>query len=111
MIYISKKKVYSKHLEKGRFYRHYDSNGGHPALIYYKNDKKNVYKSIKFTSETGSSRTKLKNNIDMNSLDDCYVHNNPVLGTRHDYSRKKWNKEFKIRKKDKILINKIKRKK
>jgi hypothetical protein len=39
VIHISKKKIYSKHLEKGRFYRHYDSNGGHPALIYYKNDK------------------------------------------------------------------------
>jgi len=89
VIRISKKKIYSKYLEKGRFYRHFDSNGGHPALIYYKNDKKNVYKSIKFTSEPGSSRTILKNNIDMNSLNDCYVHNNPVLGTRRDYSGKK----------------------
>lgn len=47
----------------------------------------------------------------MNSLNDCYVHNNPVLGTRRDYSGKKWNKEFKINKEYKILINKIKRKK
>ena len=41
MIHISKKKIYSKHLEKGRFYLHNDINCGHPSLIYEKNDKKN----------------------------------------------------------------------
>ena len=38
---MSKKKIYNKHLEKGRFYHRSDSKGGHPALIYKKSDRKN----------------------------------------------------------------------
>ena len=37
---MSKKKIYNKHLEKGRFYIHSDGHGGHPALLYKKRDKK-----------------------------------------------------------------------
>ena len=37
---MSKKKIYSKHLEKGRFYTHSDRQGGHPALLYKKRDQK-----------------------------------------------------------------------
>ena len=40
---MSKKKIYNKHLEKGRFYLHSDGHGGHPALLYKKRDKKNKY--------------------------------------------------------------------
>lgn len=40
---MSKKKIYNKHLEKGRFYIHADGNGGHPALLYKKRDKNNLY--------------------------------------------------------------------
>lgn len=41
--------MYSKHLRKGTFHLHNDKNGGHPALILEKNDKKNIYKLAKFT--------------------------------------------------------------
>ena len=37
---MSKKKIYSKHLEKGRFYIHSDGHGGHPAILYKKRDNK-----------------------------------------------------------------------
>ena len=30
---MSKKKIYNKHLERGRFYIHSDGHGGHPALL------------------------------------------------------------------------------
>lgn len=40
---MSKKKIYNKHLEKGRFYIHSDGHGGHPALLYKKSDKKNIF--------------------------------------------------------------------
>ena len=33
---MSKKKIYDKHLEKGKFYLHSDGHGGHPALLYKK---------------------------------------------------------------------------
>ena len=38
---MSKKIVCGKHLQVGRFYIHSDAHGGHPALLYKKNDKKN----------------------------------------------------------------------
>ena len=41
---MSKKKIYNKHLEKGRFYHRSDAKGGHPAYLYEKSDKKNIYK-------------------------------------------------------------------
>ena len=40
---MSKKKIYNKHLEKGRFYTHSDRHGGHPALLYKKKDCKNMF--------------------------------------------------------------------
>ena len=109
VIYISKMKVYSKKLRKGTFHLHNDKNGGHPALIVEKNDKKNIYKAIQFTHSKGSRRTKLIHNINNNRCD-CYVINHPISDRRINYGSKELNK-FKIHKEDKNLINKIKRKK
>ena len=39
---MSKKVIFKKHLEKGRFYIHGDRHGGHPALLY----KKVIHKTI-----------------------------------------------------------------
>ncbi len=107
---ISKKRIYSKHLEKGRIYKHYDSNGGHPALIYYKNDKKNIYRALKFTHKDGASRTMLKHNIEPNDEGSTYVHNYPIEDKRNSFSSSKWNKNLSVHKEDKPLINFIKRK-
>ena len=57
---MSKKKIYNKHLEKGRFYLHSDGHGGHPALLYKKRAKKNEYYVVVFTSSPGPKRTRLK---------------------------------------------------
>ena len=39
---MSKKAIFKKHLEKGRFYIHSDGHGGHPAILY----KKVIHKTI-----------------------------------------------------------------
>ena len=39
---MSKKKIYNKHLEKGKFY----IVNKHPGLIVLKNDKKNIYIAV-----------------------------------------------------------------
>ena len=55
---MSKKKFYNKHLEKGRFYTHSDCQGGHPALLYKKRDKKNMYFVVVFTTKPGKKKNK-----------------------------------------------------
>lgn len=39
---MSKKELFNKHLEKGKFY----SVNGHPGLIVHKNDNKNLYIAV-----------------------------------------------------------------
>ena len=62
---MSKKTIYNKHLVKGRFYHRSDSEGGHPALIVKKNDKKNLYGAIIFTSSFAKRTIPLKESIDI----------------------------------------------
>ena len=85
---MSKKKKYSKHLEKGRFYLHNDRNGGHPALLYKKRDNKNMYFVVVFTSKPGKRRTKLKCSIEPSKIKITYVHNLPVISKRKDIGKK-----------------------
>lgn len=106
---MSKKKIVNKKLKKGKLYLHNDKNGGHPAMIYKKNDNKNIYKSIQFTSEPGLNRTQLKHNIDSSSKKKSYVINYPIVDKRRGFGSKEL-KGLKIHKEDKPLINKIKRK-
>ena len=107
---MSKKKIYSKHLEKGRFYIHSDSHGGHPALLYKKRDKKNIYFVIIFTSSPGRKRTRLKHSIEPKKVKKSFVHNLPTIARRRDLSKKEMT-GLKINKEDKPLIETIKRKK
>ena len=99
----------SKKLIRGKFYIHNDENGGHPALIFEKNFKKNKYKAVKFTTKNGKRRTRLKHNINGNDDEPSYVHNYPVESKRYMFSSKEL-KGLKVHKDDKPLINKIKRK-
>lgn len=105
---MSKKKIYSKHLRKGTFHLHNDKNGGHPALILEKNDKKNIYKLAKFTHKARKNRFKLKHNIDPNSNKDTYVHSEPIYSVRKNISSKELDR-YRIHKDDKPLINRIKK--
>ena len=99
---MSKKVIYNKHLEKGRFY----SVNGHPGMIYWKNDKKNSYKAIVTGTSPGRHKTKLKHPTEA-KVDTSFVNNRPVLGKRKHFGSKEL-KGMKFHKDDKKLINEIK---
>ena len=105
---MSKKKLCSKHLEKGRFYIHSDGHGGHPALLYKKNDKKNLYFVVVFISSNGPKRKKLKYSIQPEKIKTSYVHNSPVIAKRKDLGRKPLS-GIRINKEDKATIETIKK--
>ena len=107
---MSKKKIYNKHLERGRFYIHSDGHGGHPALLYKKSDKKNIYFVIVFTSSPGPKRIKLKHSIEPIKVRVSFVHNTPSKSKRRDLGSRPLE-DIKINKEDKPLIESIKRKK
>ena len=106
---MSKKKIYNKHLEKGRFYIHSDGHGGHPALLYKKSDKKNIYFIVVFTSSPGPKRKRLKQSIEPIKIKVSFVHNTPKISSRRELGRNHMN-GLKIDKEDKPLIETIKRK-
>ena len=107
---MSKKKIFRKHLEKGRFYIHSDGNGGHPALLYKKRDKKNTYFIVIFTSSDGPKRKKLKHSIQPEKIKTSYVHNMPRIAKRKDLGKKEL-KGIRINKDDKPTIKAIEKKK
>lgn len=105
---MSKKVIYNKHLQKGRFYHRSDSKGGHPALLVKKNDRKNQYGAIIFTSSVAKRTKPLKKSIDVNQPNKkYYVHLDPFIGKRRDFGRKRLTR-LRIDKMDKKLIKKIK---
>ena len=107
---MSKKKIYSKHLEKGRFYLHNDRNCGHPSLLYKKRDNKNMYFIVVFTSKPGKRRTKLKSSIEPSRIKVTYVHNLPIVSRRKKIGSKVLTR-MKLHKEDKPLIKSIEKKK
>ena len=100
---MSKKKIYNKHLERGRFYIHSDGHGGHPALLYKKSDKKNSYFVIVFTSSPGPKRIKLKHSIEPIKVRVSFVHNTPSKSKRRDLGSRPLE-GIKINKEDKPKI-------
>ena len=107
---MSKKKIYNKHLEKGRFYIHSDGYGGHPALLYKKADKKNEYFVVIFTSSLGPKRIKLKYSIEPIKVEISFVHSSPKKSKRRDLGSRPLS-GIKIHKEDKPLIKLIEKKK
>ena len=107
---MAKKKIYNKHLEKGRFYHRSDSRGGHPSLIYEKSDKKNKYKTLVFTSSHAEGTKKLTHSIDaVKPQKTYYVHLKVFIGKRRDFGRKVLTR-LKVEKEDKMLLKIIVRK-
>lgn len=101
-----------KKLYKGKYYWHRDSSikGLHPSYIYKKNDKKNKYNIVCFTSSKGKGRTKLNKNIDPNSSHDCYALNTPQISKRKSFGNELVG--YKVTDyRDKYIIKSIKRKK
>lgn len=74
----------AKIIKKGKYYWHRDNSykNRHPAYVYKKNDKKNRYNIVHFTTSAGKSRTKLNVNINPKSSKDCYVLNSPQIVKR-----------------------------
>lgn len=107
---MSKKKIYNKRLLKGKFYVHSDRQGGHPAYLYKKNDKKNQYFILIFTSSPGLYRRKLKFSIESDKIKTSYIQNMPSVVKRRELGAKELNR-IKISKADKPLIIVIQRKK
>ena len=107
---MSKKKMFKKHLEKGRFYIHSDRAGGHPALLFKKRDNKNLYFILVFTSSKGPKRKKLKHSIEPKKVKTSYVHSKPKIATRRDLGSKELI-GIKVNKEDKPLLKTIERKK
>lgn len=85
---VSKKQLPNEIIKKGKFYWHKDSSikGLHPSYVYKKDDKKNKYNIVCFTSSKGRRRKKLNKNINPNSNDDCYVLNNPQIVKRKSFT-------------------------
>ena len=102
--------ILKKKLQKGRFYLHSDRHGGHPALLYKKRDKKNIYFIIIFSSKPGRKRKQLKHSIEPTKVKNSYVHINPDVVKRRELSSKQLE-GISINKEDKPTIEVIKRKK
>ena len=107
---MSKKIIYKKHLEKGRFYIHSDANGGHPALLYKKQDSRNEYYVVIFTSSPGSKRIKLKHSIEPIKVKVSFVHKFPTKSKRRDLGSRPLD-NLKIHLEDKPTIKVIEKKK
>ena len=81
---MSKKYIYLKHIEKGRFYHiHEGSPTGHPGMVFWKNDKRNLYLVLTTDSSIGKHRTKLKQKTS-ESIKHSFVYNRPSLVKRKD---------------------------
>ncbi len=99
---MSKKHKYKKHLEKGRFYHfHEGSKSGHPGLIFWKNDKRNLYLAITFDSSSGQHRIKLRIPIGKD-VHQSYAYSRPILAKRKNVGGKRIG--LKVDKSDKDLI-------
>ena len=107
---MSKKKIYNKHFDKGKFYLHSDKKGGHPAYLYKKRDKNNEYYLVLFSSSNGSGRKRLRHSIEPRKVKTSYVRSFPVVSKRRDLGKNVLNR-LKIHKEDKPLIKVIERKK
>ena len=102
---MSKKKIYSKQLKKGKFY----SVNKHPGLIVFKSDKKNMYLAIVTGTTKHKHQTKLSHPTE-NRIRTSYVNNRPVQGRRKHFGSRELI-GMKIHSDDRILIRIISRRK
>ena len=95
-------------LKRGRYYASYP-NGGHPALIYKKNIRKNKYDAVVFGTTPGHHRNELQYPISQN-VKKSVIHTRPIRGVRSDFGDKVLE-GMRINKVDKPKIKIIERKK
>ena len=102
-----KKNKPMKHIEKGSFYHiHEGSPTGHPGMIYWKNDKRNLYLALTTDSSYGEHRTKLSSQTS-SKVSHSFVYNRPTLLKRRDIGSK--YAEMHFSKNDKPLLKVISR--
>ena len=102
---MSKKVIYAKHIEKGRFYHiHEGSKTGHPGMVYWKNDKRNLYLAILTGTSDGRHRTTLQAPTNRN-VERSAIQNRPVLAKRKDIGGA--HLDYRFSKKDKELLKAI----
>ena len=101
---MEKLKKFDKKLLKGKFYTTYvGSHMGHPGMIYWKNDEKNLYLALTTDTSDGRHRTRLSVPTD-NIVSKSYVYNRPFLGRRKDFGSKELvGMKFSKRDKKKII--------
>ena len=102
---MSKKRIYKKHLEKGKFY----SVNKHPGLIVFKSDKRNIYIAIVTGTTKHKHQTKLKHPTE-NKIEASYVNNRPVQGRRKHFGSKELI-GMRIHSDDRITIRTISKRK
>ena len=102
---MSKKKIYNKHLEKGKFY----SVNKHPSLIVCKNDKKNIYVAVVTGTTKHKHQTKFKHPTEY-KIETSYVNNRPVSGRRKHFGSKELV-GMRIHSDDRIIIRVISKRK
>lgn len=102
---MSNKKIYNKHLEKGKFY----IVNKHPGLIVLKKDKKNIYIAVITGISQHRHQTKLKHPTETKAKV-SFVNNRPVQGRRKHFGSKELV-GMKIHRDDRITIKIIKRRK
>ena len=91
---MSKKVIYSKHIEKGRFYHiHEGSKTGHPGMVYWKNDKRNLYLALTTDTSEGEHRLPLKVPTQQGAKK-SYVQTRPLLAKRKDFGGVRLNLKF-----------------
>lgn len=99
------KKIFNKHLEKGRFY----AVNKHPGLIVFKNDRKNIYLAAVTGTTKRKHQTMLKHPTEL-KVKASYVNNRPVQGRRKHFGSKEL-KGMRIHSEDRIIIKIISKRK
>ena len=99
------KKIYSKHLLKGKFY----SVHKHPGLIVFKSDKKNVYIAVVTGTTRRRHQTLLKHSTE-EKVKTSYANNRPILGKRKHFGSKELV-DMRIHPDDRVTIKLIARRK
>ena len=102
---MSKKKIYNKHLEKGRFY----VVNKHPGLIVFKNDRKNVYVAVVTGTSKGRHQIRLKHPTE-SKVRRSYLNNRPVKGKRKHFGSHEL-KGMRVHSEDRIIIKIVQRRK
>ena len=105
---MKKHKKDIKSIQKGRFYHvHEGSPTGHPGMVFWKNDKRNLYLTITTDSSEGEHRTMLSTPTSK-EIKHSFVYNRPTLAKRRDIGGQYKNMVFS--KKDKNFLRIISRK-